>query len=98
MAGYVIVNEELNKLNLNTDNLFGIMPIYNFIIDKYKQILLLILAVIIIYVVDYLTYYNTLFYGLTTSAPGTTQTNQSNSQHNQIKSNTFKKKHRKFKK
>ncbi len=93
MAGYFIANEELNKLNLNTDNLFGIMPIYNFIIDKYKQILLLLLVFLIIYVVDYLTYYNNLLYSMTPTIPGVTQ-----KQPDQIKSKTFKKKPRHFKK
>ena len=90
MAQYFIMNEELNKLNLNTDNLFGITPIYNFIIDKYKQILLLLLAFLIIYVVDYLTYYNSLFYAITPNIPGVTP--------NQINSNTFKRKSKKNKK
>ena len=85
MSQYVIVNEELN-----TDNLFGIIPIYNFIIDKYKQILLLLLAFLIIYVVDYLTYYNNLFYAMTPSIPGVSS--------DPIKSNTFKRKSKKNKK
>ena len=91
MAQYVIENEELN--NLNTDNLFGIKTIIDFIFDKYKQILLLILAFIIIYVVVYLTYYNALFYGLDSSVPGVQP-----QQPNKIKSNTFKKNPKKNKK
>jgi hypothetical protein len=93
MAGHFIANEELNKLDLNTDNLFGIMQIYNFIIDKYKQILLLLLVFLIIYVVDYLTYYNNLFYAMAPNIPGVTQKPP-----DQNKSNTFKKNHRKLKK
>jgi|LakMenEpi03Aug12_release.lakeMendotaPanAssembly.Ray.scaffolds.fasta_scaffold120568_2 hypothetical protein len=85
MSQYYITNQELNKLDLNTDNLFGIMPIYNFIIDKYKQILLLLLAFLIIYVVDYITYYNNLFYAIAPTIP-------------EEKSNTFKKKSKKNKK
>jgi len=99
MAGY-FMSKELNKINfneeLNTDNLFGVMPILNFIIDKYKQILLFILMFIIIYVVEHITYYNSLFNGITNSVPGLIP-QQNNSQSNQIKSNTFKK-HRKHKK
>jgi hypothetical protein len=90
MSGYAISNEEFNKINFNTDNLFGIMPIYDFVIDKYKQILLLLLAVIIMYVVDYLTYYNNLLYAITPNIPEVKPT--------QIKSNTLKNKSKKFKK
>ena len=93
MAGYIIVNEELNKLDSNTDNLFDIKSIINFIIDKYKQILLLLLVFIIIYVVDYVSYYNNLVYAITPNIPGVNQKPPE-----QIKSNTFKKKPRKFKK
>lgn len=93
MAGYVIANEELNKLDSNTDNLFDIKSIINFIIDKYKQILLLLLVFIIIYVVDYVSYYNNLVYAITPNIPGVNQKPPE-----QIKSNTFKKKPRKFKK
>lgn len=95
MAAYInsLQLEKLVKeLDLNSDNLFGIMPIYNFIIDKYKQILLLLLVFIIIYVVDYLTYYNNLFYAMAPNVPGVTQKPP-----DQIKSNTFKKNRRKIK-
>ena len=90
MAGYLIVNEELNKINydFNIDNLFGIKSIIDFIIDKYKQILLLLLIVLIILAVDYITYYNNLIYSMVPVIPGD----------NQVKPNTFKKKPRKFKK
>jgi hypothetical protein len=92
MAAYInsLQLENLVKeLDLNTGNLFGITPIYNFIIEKYKQILLLLLAFLIIYVVDYITYYNNLFYAITPSVPEVKS--------NQIKSNTFKKKSQKIK-
>ena len=88
MSGYIIVNEELNKLYLNSD----MKSIIDFIIDKYKQILLLLLVFIIIYVVDYLTYYNNLFYAMAPNVPGVTQKPP-----DQIKSNTFKKNRRKIK-
>ena len=88
MAGYIIVNEELNKLYLNSN----MKSIIDFIIDKYKQILLLLLVFIIIYVVDYLTYYNNLFYAIAPNVPGVTQKPP-----DQIKSNTFKKNRRKIK-
>lgn len=64
-------------------------PIVHFVIYNYKQILLLILVFVIIYVVDHITYYNTLFYGLTTNVPGLSQSQ------NQIKPNTLKKKSKK---
>jgi len=92
MSGYIIVNEELNKLDSNTDNLFDIKSIIDFIIDKYKQLLLLLLVFIIIYAVDYVTYYNNLFYAMAPNVPGVTQ-----KQPEQIKSNTFKKNRRKIK-
>jgi type III secretory pathway component EscU len=97
MAGYLIVNEELNKINydFNIDNLFGIKSIIDFIIDKYKQILLLFLIVLIILAVDYITYYNNLIYNMAPVIPGV---NQQQTQPNKIKSNAFKNKPRKFKK
>jgi len=90
MAGYIIVNEELNKLNLNTDNLFGIKTIINFIIENYKQLLLFLLVFIIIIIVDHITYYNSLFYSVSSVIPGVSQTNPN--------PNTLKKKSKKFKK
>jgi hypothetical protein len=99
MAYSYIVNEELNKINfneesnkldLNTDNSFNIKSIINFIIDNYKQFLLLLLAVLIILVVDHITYYNNLFYAMAPVIP------QPQPQPQQ-KSNTFKKKTKKFK-
>jgi hypothetical protein len=92
MSQYYITNQELNKSNLNTDNLFGIKSIIDFIIDKHKQLLLFLLTFVIIYVVDHITYYNNLFYSMPSVIPGAPQ------QQEQIKSNTFKKKPRKFKK
>jgi hypothetical protein len=86
MSGYTISNEEFNK-DLNTDNSFNIKSIINFIIDKHKQLFLLLFAVLIILVVDYITYYNNLFYAMAPVIP----------QPNKIKSNTFKRKSRKFK-
>jgi len=72
-------------LNDTDMNKFNIESIFRFIIDNYKQLLLLLLAFIIIIVVDHITYYNTLFYGLTSSVPGVTHTPP-------IKTNTLKKK------
>ena len=90
MAGY---NEELNKTmkesnesNSNTDNSFDINSIIDFTIENYKQILLLLLAFVIIYVVDYITYYNGLFFSMPSVIPGVSQSQP------QTKSNTFKKK------
>jgi hypothetical protein len=78
------VNKELNKFNFKNDNSFDIKSIIRFIIDNYKQILLLLLVFVIIYVVDHITYYNTMFYGLTSAVPSIKP--------EKIKSNTFKKK------
>ena len=84
MAGYVM-NEEMNKLDLNTDIFsFDINSIANYIIDNYKQLLLFILMFVIIYIVDHITYYNALFNGITTSVPGLQPTQN---QPNQLKSN-----------
>lgn len=92
MSQYYVVNEEFNKFDLKSNNYsFDIKTIIYFIINNYKQILLLLLVFIIIYVVDHITYYNMLFYGLITSTPGTTIPNQPR----EIKSNTFKKKSKK---
>jgi hypothetical protein len=86
------LNEESNKENLNTNNnsFFDIKSIINFIIDKYKQILLLLLAFLIIWVVDHITYYNNLFYSIPSVIPGASQP--------QIKPNILKKHQRKIKK
>ena len=94
MAAYInsLQLEKMGKeLDLNTDNLFGIKSIINFIIDKYKQLLLFLLVFIIIYVVDHITYYNNLFYAMPSIIPGVPQPQQ-------IKSNTLKKKSVKIKK
>jgi hypothetical protein len=71
------------------DNDINVEPIVHFVIYNYKQILLLLLVFVIIYVVDHITYYNTLFYGLITNVPGTTQPQ------NQINPKTLKKKSKK---
>lgn len=91
-----IKNETNTKFNSNNYS-FDIKSFIRLIDDNYKQILLLLLAFIIIYVVDHITYYNTLFYGLASSVPGV-PTQQQPQQQAQIKSNTFKKKSRKLKK
>jgi hypothetical protein len=94
MTGYVIVNEEIKKtaeeLDSNTDNSFGIKSVINFIIDKHKQLLLLLLAFVIIYVVDHITYYNNLFYSMPSIIPGVSQ--------QQPQPNSLKKKSKKSKK
>ena len=71
-------------LNDTDMNKFNIESIIRFSFDNYKQLLLLLLAFVIIIVVDHITHYNALFYGLTSSVPGVTNTPQQ-------KSNTFKK-------
>ena len=73
---------------LVNDFTFDIDSITHFVIYNYKQVLLLILVFVIIYVVDHITYYNTLFYGLATSLPGLPQQPQT-------KSNSLKKKSKK---
>jgi hypothetical protein len=83
--------KEFNSFDLNTDNSLDIKSIIDFIINNYKQILLLLLAFVIIYVVDHITYYNSLFYSMPSAIPGASQPQQT-------KSNTFKKKSGKNKK
>ena len=80
-----------NKFDSHTVNSFDMKSIINFIIDKYKQLLLFLLVFIIIYVVDHITYYNNLFYAMPSIIPGVPQSQQ-------IKSNTLKKKSVKNKK
>jgi hypothetical protein len=92
MSGYF--NQELNNFDFNNYNSFDIKSIIHFIIDNYKQILLFLLVFVIIYVVDHITYYNTLFYGLTSAVPGI---QPQPTQQQQIKPNAFKKKLKKIK-
>ena len=96
MAAYtnsLQIEKFVKELDLNTDNLFGITPIINFVIDKHKQFFLLLLTVLIILAVDYITYYNNLVYAITPNIPGVNQKPPE-----QIKSNTLKNKSKKFKK
>ena len=50
----------------------------NFIITNYKQVLLLLMVVLIIYSVEYLAYVNAMFYGMLAmpSIPGVTTSSQ----------------------
>ena len=50
----------------------------DFIISNYKQVLLLIMVVLIIYSVEYLAYVNAMFYGMLAmpSIPGVTNSAQ----------------------
>jgi hypothetical protein len=66
----------------NNTSFLNIKTIINFIIDNYKQLFLLILVFFIIFIVDYITYYNSLLYAL---IPG---------HQSQIKSNTLNKKNK----
>jgi hypothetical protein len=94
MASYfnVINLENYLKNDKNPSNFsFDINSITIFIMENYKQLLLFILMFIIIYIVEHITYYNAIFYGITSSMPLTNQ------QHTQIKSNS-EKKNRKTKK
>ena len=68
--------EEIN----NNKSFLNIKSIIDFIIDKHKQLFLLLLAFLIIFIVDHITYYNSLLYAV---IPG---------QQSQIKSNTLNKK------
>jgi hypothetical protein len=74
----------MEEINNNTSFL-NIKTIINFIIENYKQIFLLLLAFLIIFMVDYITYYNSLLYAV---IPG---------HQSQIKSNTLNKKNKKQK-
>jgi hypothetical protein len=82
----------INKYDSHTVNSFDMKSIIDFIVDKHKQLLLLLLTFIIIYVVDHITYYNNLFYSIPSVIPGASQTPP------QTKSNTLKKKSGKIKK
>ena len=84
-----------NRLYSNSNNysISNIISIIDLIINKNKQIFLLLLVVIIILAVDYITYYNNLFYSIIPTVPGFTQPQQ-NIQSNQI---LFKKKNKKNK-
>jgi hypothetical protein len=50
----------------------------NYIMTNYKQILLLIMVVLIIYWVEYIAHFNTMFYGMLAmpSIPGVTNSMQ----------------------
>ena len=95
MVGY---NEESKKIieesDSNTDNSFDMNSIIDFIIENYKQILLLLLAFLIIYVVDYITYYNGLFFSMPSVVPGASESQPQT----KLKPNTLKKKSGKNKK
>lgn len=49
-------------------------PSIEFLKQNYKQIILLILVFVIIFIVEYITYINTVFYGIVTKSviPGVT--------------------------
>ena len=64
---------------INNTFFLNIKTIFDFIIDKHKQLFLLLLAFLIIFIVDYITYYNSLLYAV---IPG---------HQSQIKSNTLNK-------
>jgi len=69
----------MEEINNNTIFL-KIKTIFDFIIENHKQLFLLFLAFLIIFIVDYITYYNSLLYAV---VPG---------HQSQIKSNTLNKK------
>ena len=75
----------MEEINNNTFFL-KIKTIFNFIIENHKQLFLLFLAFLIIFIVDYITYYNSLLYAV---VPG---------HQSQIKSNTLNKNKQKNKK
>jgi hypothetical protein len=62
--------DELNK-NMDKFNFtFDIDSIIKFVIINYKQLLLLCVAFIIVYIVDLITFHNSLIYGVTSNLPG----------------------------
>jgi hypothetical protein len=67
---------------INNTFFLNIKTIINFIIDNYKQLFLLLLAFLIIFIVDYITYYNSFLYAV---IPG---------QQSQVKLNTLNKKNK----
>jgi hypothetical protein len=63
--------EELNK-NIDKFNFtFDIDSIIQFVIINYKQLLLLFLVFVIIYIVDCVSFHNSIIYGVATNLPGT---------------------------
>jgi hypothetical protein len=77
----------MEEKNNNNTSFLNIKTIFDFIIGNYKQLFLLLLVFFIIFIVDYITYYNSLLYAL---IPG---------HQSQIKSINFKKnKNKKHKK
>ena len=77
----------MEEINNNT-NFLNIKTIFDFIIDNHKQLFLLLLVFLIIFIVDYITYYNSLLYAV---IPG----QQSQIKSNILNKNTKNKKHKK---
>jgi hypothetical protein len=48
---------------------FDIETIVNFLFINYKQLLLICLVFIIIYIVDLITFHNSIIYGITSNLP-----------------------------
>ena len=76
----------MEEINNNNTIFLKIKTIFDFIIENHKQLFLLFLAFLIIFIVDYITYYNSLLYAV---VPG---------HQSQIKSNTLNKNKQKNKK
>lgn len=76
----------MEEINNNTF-FFKIKTIFDFIIDKHKQLFLLLLAFFIIFIVDYVTYYNSLLYAVIPAQQSQIKLNtlNKNKQKNKIK-------------
>ena len=62
-------SEDINDFNDDISN-WNIYKILNYIKVNYKQFLLLMLVVIIVYVIDHISNVNALLFGLPSSIPG----------------------------
>lgn len=61
-------NELFNKIE--TDIIWDVKTILNYIIEHYKQFLLLLFSLIIVITVDYITHYNSFIFNSPAVIPG----------------------------
>jgi hypothetical protein len=63
-----IENEFFNQIE--SDIIWDVKTIFNYIIENYKQFLLLLFSFIIIIIVDYITHYNSFIFNSPSVIPG----------------------------
>jgi len=63
-----IENEFFNQIE--SDIIWDVKTIFNYIIENYKQFLLLLFSFIIIIIVDYITHYNSFIFNSPPVIPG----------------------------